>query len=76
MINDKLLVGRLFTPTKNPYYTVYISEQIAPTIFYCKVYIFNRFIYGIDVYEQTIIDNIINGVWEDTTDKEIESEDE
>ena len=75
MINDSL-IGRLFTPKANPYYTVYIKERVSPTILHCYVYIFERFLQSIDVYEQTIIDNIINGVWEDTTDKEIESEDE
>ena len=67
---DNTLVGRSFTPKANPYYTIYISERIEPAIYHCYVYIFDRFIYGIDVYGDTIIDNIINGVWKDTTDTE------
>lgn len=67
MINDKL-IGRVYRPYRNSQYKVYISERISPTIFYCKVFIDGRFLYGVDVYESTIISNIINDVWEDITD--------
>ena len=68
MFNEKL-PGRWFLPSANPEYKIFIEERISPYTFYCKVYLNNRFIHGTDVYESTILSNIINAVWKDITNE-------
>lgn len=70
MFNEKLS-GRWFIPSANPEYKVFVVERISPHTFYCKIYLNNRFLHGVEVYESTILSNIINSVWEDITNESI-----
>lgn len=60
--------GRWFKSNANPNYKIHVCNYISSNTYLCVIYKDNILTHMYEVYETTIITNILTDVWEDITE--------